>query len=142
MSDSKYAEYSKKWQQRFEFFDRYGTDPVALEYRNAMKEIPFFKRYLYQLNFIALFFGFIYFFILGLWRKNLALIAIGIIMGLVFNVAINIFALDMSEQTFEQISRGVGFGLAYLYSMTANQAYYLHKVKGSKSWDPFEKSTV
>ncbi|NHX22235.1 DUF2628 domain-containing protein, partial [Escherichia coli] len=70
-------EISEKWQERFSFFDQYGS-PKTSEYKAAYKALPFGKRILIGMNIWAFFFGFIYFLILGLWRKALTLFAINI----------------------------------------------------------------
>lgn len=120
-----FSQYSPKWQFRFGFFDRYGG-PKSPEYKQAFKALKFGERIKVQSNFYAFFFGFIYFFILGLWRKALSLVGIVVVLSVVLA-----FLPDA-------IGRGVGVGFSVLASMSANYAYYLDKVKGSRSWNPFE----
>ncbi|MDO5073899.1 MAG: DUF2628 domain-containing protein [Neisseria animaloris] len=139
MNANDYSGLSGKWQKRFEFFDKYGTNPNVLEFKAAIKAVPFMQRNLYLINFIAFFFGFIYFFVLGLWRKNLTLLGITVACSILLDAAIMLFAPDITEHSLNAINRGVGFAFAALYALTANRAYYLHKVKGSKSWNPFEQ---
>ena len=67
------TQLSPKWQFRFDFFDRHGG-PKDPAYKETLKTLPFGEKLKVGMNFYALFFGFIYFFILGLWRKALGLI--------------------------------------------------------------------
>lgn len=70
------GKYSPKWQERFDFFETYGA-PNDPRYKEAVKTLPDFKKkILINANVIAFFFGPIYLFVLGLWKKNLALIGI------------------------------------------------------------------
>ncbi|MCC8373261.1 MULTISPECIES: DUF2628 domain-containing protein [Photorhabdus] len=62
------SHYSERWQTRFAFFERNGA-PKAPEYKAAMKAEPFMRRILLNMNFIAFFFGFIYFFYIFFLRK-------------------------------------------------------------------------
>lgn len=95
-------------------------------YKEALKTLPFGEKLKVGMNFYALFFGFIYFFILGLWRKALGLIGIGLVVGIVASF------LPAS------IGNALSIPLALLAGMSANYAYYLDKVKGSTSFNPFE----
>ena len=101
-------ELSPKWQKRFDFFNKYGVRS----------------------------FGAIYFFVLGLWRKNLVLIGIIIISGVIMYFVEA--TMQLPEVQIRAIDKVFQFGFAALYSLVANKAYYLHKVKGSRSWNPFE----
>ncbi|WP_262980375.1 DUF2628 domain-containing protein [Photorhabdus kleinii] len=71
------SHYSERWQTRFTFFERNGA-PKAPEYKAATKAEPFIRRILLNMNFIAFFFSFIYFFVLGLWWKNLTLFGVAV----------------------------------------------------------------
>ncbi|WP_235525385.1 DUF2628 domain-containing protein [Photorhabdus heterorhabditis] len=88
------------------------------------------RRILLNMNFIAFFFGFIYFFVLGLWRKNLALLGIAV-------VVMMILGSIESELSFA-VSTGVNCAFAAIWSMMANYAYYLKETVNSQSWNPFE----
>ncbi|WP_109077442.1 DUF2628 domain-containing protein [Aggregatibacter kilianii] len=129
-------ELSPKWQKRFDFFDKYGTRSNSPEYKAAYKALPFKEKLSLQQNFIAFFFGLFYFFILGLWRKNITLIGIIFISGVILYFVEE--TMQLSEEQIRAIDKGFQFGFAALYSLIANKAYYLHKVKGSRSWNPFE----
>ncbi|NNH74042.1 DUF2628 domain-containing protein [Nocardia uniformis] len=116
-----------KWQERFDFFDSHGH-PGSAEYRQGMKSVTFGKRMRITSNFIAFFFGPVYFFVLGLWKKNLSLLGIWVVIGIVAT------ALDVSDL----LARALGMGMAVLYMSTANYAYYLQRTRGIQSWNPFE----
>lgn len=127
------APLSKKWQERFAFFDQHGG-PQAPGYKAAFKALPFKKRYLIAMNLIAFLFGVIYLFVLGMWRKNLSFLAIILGIGVVEGI------IELSFDT--TIPRGIDWGLntamATMYGMSTNYGYYLKEVKGSKSWNPFQ----
>ncbi|GKX59655.1 DUF2628 domain-containing protein [Leminorella grimontii] len=127
------SKYSQKWQDRFAFFDQYGA-PGTPEYRDAIKAETFGRRILFGMNIIAFFFGFIYFFVLGLWKKNLVLaaVAIGISVLLVIFQVVTGFYLPRGADM------GINIGLSMMWGMTANYAYYLKEVKGLDGWNPFE----
>ncbi|MBO9749346.1 MULTISPECIES: DUF2628 domain-containing protein [Pseudomonadota] len=122
-----YSQYSPTWQFRFDFYDRYG-EPKSSTFKTAMRSsaLSFGQKVKLNMNFYAFFFGFIYFFILGMWRKALVLIGASFVIGFICS-----FLPDYALRSF---------GLAYslLVGMTANYAYYLHKIKGSTSWNPLE----
>ncbi|EJM65053.1 DUF2628 domain-containing protein [Pseudomonas sp. GM55] len=123
-----------KWQERFAFFDKYGS-PKSPDFKAGFKQLPARKRILINLNFIAFFFGPIYFFVLGLWKKNLAIIAI--IVALSFVLAL-IFTLLGYEEAPKAFNTSMNIACAVMYGLSANYAYYLKQVKGSQGWNPFE----
>ncbi len=64
------GKYSAKWQERFDFFETYGA-PNDPRYKEAVNALPGFKKkILINANVIAFFFGPIYLFVLGLWKKK------------------------------------------------------------------------
>ncbi|MFR0675480.1 DUF2628 domain-containing protein [Enterobacterales bacterium AW_CKDN230030176-1A_HGKHYDSX7] len=127
------SQYKPKWQERFAFFDVHGA-PNSPEYKAALKQQPFKKKLLINMNFIALFFGPIYLFVLGLWKKNLALLGIIIGAGLVLDI---LFALAGME-TPRPINTGFGVASNLLYGLSTNYAYYLKERKGEQGWNPFK----
>ncbi|WCM93951.1 DUF2628 domain-containing protein [Acidovorax sp. NCPPB 2350] len=120
-----HQEYSPKWQFRFNFFDTHG-EPKSQPFKEALQALPFKQKLLININWFAICFGFIYFFILGLWRKALSLLG-GL---LVLSFVLGAFS--------DGLARGIGIAVSLLAGMTANYAYYLKEVKGSQSWNPFE----
>lgn len=133
MDTSHSKQYSAKWQERFAFFEKNGA-PGTAQYKTALKALPFGKRVLVNGNIIAFFFGFIYFFVLGLWRKNLVLFGIAVAAGVVLGVIEMIIGTALPHG----VNMGINIALALMWSMTANYAYYLKEVKGLDGWNPFE----
>ncbi|PPV07586.1 hypothetical protein XBLMG947_1567 [Xanthomonas bromi] len=119
------TQLSPKWQFRFDFFDRHGG-PKEPAYKDALKTLSFGNKVKIGMNFYAFFFGFIYFFIIGLWRKALSLIGISLVLGIV---------ASFLPTAFQNV---LWLPMSLLTGMIANYAYYLHTVKGSTSWNPFE----
>jgi hypothetical protein len=116
------------WQMRFDFFDRYGTPGSTPESKAAFKALPFGARFRLTANFCAFFFGPIYFFVKGMWQKGLALLGLALVLGVVLAIT----GLP------DAVARGASIGFAVLQMSIANYAYYLHNVKRSQSWNPFE----
>ncbi|CAH0124763.1 DUF2628 domain-containing protein [Pseudomonas mediterranea] len=128
------GKYSAKWQERFNFFDTYGA-PNDPRHKEAFKALPGFKKkILINANVIAFFFGPIYLFVLGLWKKNLAMI--GIMIGLSIAVSV-IFGL-MGMESPRALDTGMSAAFSVMYAIMTNYAYYLKEVKGEQSWNPFE----
>ncbi len=119
------TQLSPKWQFRFDFFDRHGG-PKEPAYKESLKTLPFGEKVKVGMNFYAFFFGVIYFFIIGLWRKALSLIGISLVLSIV---------ASFLPAAFQNV---LWLPLSLLTGMIANYAYYLDKVKGSTSWNPFE----
>ncbi|MCG8707285.1 DUF2628 domain-containing protein [Brenneria sp. 4F2] len=133
MHTNEIHKYSEKWNTRFAFFEQHGA-PKTKEYKAAIRKEKFFRRYLFNMNFIAFFFGFIYFFILGLWRKNLSLLAIAV----TIDIIITMVEMTMDTPIPRGIDTCISIALASMWASTANYAYYLKERRGSKSWNPFE----
>ena len=85
-------------------------------------------------NVIAFFFGPIYFFVLGLWKKNLALIGVIIAVNIVIGVIFAILGMDVPAA----LGTGLNVVFSMMYALTANYAYYLKEVKGEQGWNPFK----
>ncbi|HEJ9095418.1 TPA: DUF2628 domain-containing protein [Serratia odorifera] len=128
-----HKELSPKWQARFALFDSVGGDITSDEYRQKIKELGFFGRLKYMMNFFAFFFGIIYFCILGLWKKGLVLF-VGMC---VVNVIIGMVEYSTGND-LDGLVRGVNIAYAVMCAMTANYAYYLKETKGIQGWNPFE----
>ncbi len=119
---------SPSWQKRFDFFNAYGLPNSTPESRAAYRALSFMDRLKLTSNILAFLFGPIYFFVKGMWRKGLTLL------GIFFAVEVVLVVLDVPDS----LVRGIGFGLAAIAMTTANYAYYLHVVRGSRSWNLFE----
>ena len=123
---------SEKWSDRFKFFNRYGL-PGTVSYRAALKELGFSKKIRINCNLYGFFFGFLYFCILGLWKKGLALL----LAVMIINIIIAIVEI-MADINLELLSRIINLGYSCLCSMSVNSAYYLQLVKGIDSWNPLQ----
>ena len=128
------GKYSAKWQERFDFFDTYGA-PSDPSYKEAFKTLPGFKKkILINANVIAFFFGPIYLFVLGLWKKNLALLGIFVAINIALSVIFAIIGMEFPRP----LSTGLSIALSMMYALMANYAYYLKEVKGEQGWNPFK----
>ncbi|MGV0814708.1 DUF2628 domain-containing protein [Mycolicibacterium boenickei] len=119
---------SDSWRWKFDFFDTYGLPSASPEAKAAYRNLSFVAKLRLTSNILAFFFGPIYFFVKGMWRKGLTLL------GVTFAVAAVLVVLGVSDS----IGRAIGIGIAAGAMSTANYAYYLHVVRGSRSWNPFE----
>ncbi|MCV7068222.1 DUF2628 domain-containing protein [Mycolicibacterium farcinogenes] len=119
---------SDSWRWKFGFFDTYGLPSASPEAKAAYRNLSFMAKLRLTSNILAFLFGPLYFFVKGMWRKGLTLLGLTAVVVTVLVVA---GASDL-------VSRAVGMGLAALAMSTANYAYYLHVVRGSQSWNPFE----
>jgi len=120
----------QKWQDRFAFFDKHGA-PNTRGFKEALKALPSWgEKIKIGGNWLAFFFGPIYFLILGLWKKAL--------IGFAITVAIGVVCAFLPTSVGALLSRGLSIGMALLWSMSANYAFYLKKVKNQDSWNFFE----
>jgi hypothetical protein len=124
MDSTSTSQFSPKWQFRFNFFNTYGA-PNTPAFKAAYKELPFGQKIKVNFNFFALFFSWIYLLILGMWRKALTILGITIVLMILVW-----FMPDV-------VGRGVGIAWSLLIALTTNYSYYLEKVKGDTSWNPF-----
>ena len=128
------GKYSAKWQERFDFFDTYGA-PSDPSYKEAFKTLPGFKKkILINANVIAFFFGPIYLFVLGLWKKNLALLGIFVAINIALSVIFAIIGMEFPRP----LSTGLSIAMSMMYTLMTNYAYYLKEVKGEQGWNPFK----
>lgn len=116
---------SPKWQFRFDFFNAHGA-PSSPGFKAAYKALPFGQKIKVNFNFFALFFGCIYLFILGMWRKALTIVGLTVVLAVVLA-----FVPDV-------VGRGLAFAWSLLIALTTNYNYYLEQVKGDTSWNPFQ----
>ncbi|MBW8777503.1 MAG: DUF2628 domain-containing protein, partial [Stenotrophomonas sp.] len=100
--------------------------PKEPGFKQAWKALSFGDRLKININFFAFFFGAIYLFILGMWRK--ALVVIGI------NIVLAIVTLFLPEI----VARALFIAMNFLVASSTNYSYYLEQVKGKASWNPFE----
>ncbi|GAS90228.1 uncharacterized protein RMCB_4324 [Mycolicibacterium brisbanense] len=119
---------SPAWQRRFDFFNVYGLPNSSPESKAAYRSLPFGTKFRIGSNFPAFFFGPIYFFVKGMWRKGLTLF------GLAMALSVVLVVLDVPDS----VGRAAGIAVASVAMSTANYAYYLHVTRGSQSWNLFE----
>lgn len=125
--DSNNSGLSKAWQLRFKFYEENGLPkfkPTA-QYKENCKALSRSQSFTINYNIFALFFGPLYFLCLGMWRKAITL---WVFITVVF-VILSILGIPLG--VYYAFS---GITSAYL----ANSAYYLHRVKESKSFNIFE----
>jgi Protein of unknown function (DUF2628) len=128
-SPQRYTELPRSWQQRFVFYDRYGVPNSSPESREAFRKLSFGDKMRLNTNIWGLLFGPFYFFVKGMWRKGLVLLALAIVLAGAF-----IAVVDAPEI----IVRAASLVVPVLAMTTANYAYYLHVAKGGESWNVFE----
>ncbi|WP_439857542.1 DUF2628 domain-containing protein [Pseudomonas syringae] len=128
------GQHSAKWQERFNFFETYGA-PNDPRFKPAVNALPDFKKKLLVCaNIIAFFFGPIYFFVLGLWKKNLALIGVIVAVNVVIALLFGILGMEVPAA----LGTGLNVVFSLMYALTANYSYYLKEVKGEQGWNPFK----
>lgn len=129
-----------KWQKRFAFFEEHGTNLFSSQYRNALNKLPFLEKLNIRMNFLAFFFHIFYMLCLGIWRKAIVLLILMIISTIALDIIGNILITDVinKDMLLLKYNRYLGFVWMFFISSLANKAYYLQRVKGSKSWNPFE----
>lgn len=127
------SKYSAKWQERFTFFDAHGA-PNAPGYKTALKQLPTKSKITINANIIAFFFGPIYLFVLGLWKKNLTLIALIVVLTFMLELVYELTDFRYAKQ----LNFAVGFAFNLFYALSANYAYYLKEQKGEQGWNPFK----
>lgn len=125
------SELASIWRWRFGFYDRFGHPGSTPESEAAYKALPYGARLMLGCNLLAFFFGPIYYFVKGMWRKGLTIVA------LVLAVVGVQYAVGGSDGVYQ----AVNLALSCVLMATANYTYYLDQVKGSQSWNPFEGMT-
>jgi hypothetical protein len=124
--------YSDKWQERFDFFEIYEKLGRA-EKKALLKAMPFKKRLHVSINWTSYFFGAIHMSILGMWKRNLALLGLSAIAFVVWVIIAITFQLQSLRIWNFLIIVGIWYGF------TTNYAYYLKEIKGYNGWNPFKK---
>jgi len=162
------AALKPEWRERFEFFERYGA-PYSAEARAAFKALPRDKRRLVGGDFAASYLlGPVYFLVLGMWKRALILISIGVAMVFLTGVidgaspgrlSLMMLLLSLSFASmpgyfvmipllvvmFEPFSNHI-CNLFFCIIMfctsvsqfTVNYSYYLKLIKGDNGWNPFK----
>jgi hypothetical protein len=132
-----------KVKRAFTLFERYAvTQPGGLfptlpkASALVLKGLEFKKRW--ALNGIllthiwwAFFFGPLYYFAVGMWRKGLVLICAMLVLSIVIDV---LFVVTTGQEMSDSLIKGVGFGFAYAVSSIATYDLYRLKVKKETFW--------
>ncbi|MCB9440863.1 MAG: DUF2628 domain-containing protein [Mycolicibacterium sp.] len=121
------------WQRRFAFFDAYGMPNSSPEARQAFRALPFGTRMRLNSNILAFLFGPIYFFVKGMWRKGLTLLAAGLAIGVLDVAVFGDLAVGNNS-----LQGALNLLVPLTAMVTANYSYYRHVVQHSVSWNPFE----
>jgi uncharacterized protein DUF2628 len=128
VADARDSGLPDAWRQRFAFYHAYGLPGSSPQARDAYKALPFGTKIRITSNLFAFFFGSLYFVVKGMWRKGISLLAATLVV---------IAPMELLGVPGLWINTVV-FGFAGLEMAAANYAYYLHVVKGSRSWNPLE----
>ena len=114
---------SDKWKQRFSAIHHAGGIKMP-----RFKQLPAEeRRKAFSFNFLAFFFGPIYYAIKGMWKKGLslflacALVVIGLGMGLDY------FG-------YGKIANALGYGVSAVFAVRANLDFYKKMVLGDNGW--------
>lgn len=113
-------------EERDAFFDTYGG-PFSPGYRAAKREMPLLKRIFFNANPGAFFFGPLYFFFRGMWKKGIAFL----VPLLVLWTLEAVLPIPHQYHIF-------GMSSCFIQMSCANYAYYLKRVRGAEGWNPFE----
>ena len=109
---------SDTWKQRFFLIERAGGVKLP-----RFKSLAFKERMNIGFNVLAFFLGPFYYLAKGLWRQALVLMAVGTsIIGVMLA-----FGMD-------DLTRGVGYGVAPAFAARANIGYYSKQVLGRALW--------
>ncbi|KWX60247.1 DUF2628 domain-containing protein [Mycobacterium sp. NAZ190054] len=119
---------SETWRIRFAYFETYGPVSSTPEGKQAFRALSFWDRIRISSNLWAFLFGPIYFFVKGVWRKGVTLLLLACVLAVVL-VFVDVGAV---------VERAASLIVPVLAMTTANYAYYLHVVAGSRSWNPWE----
>jgi len=101
---------SDKWKAKFLAINK--AKPINSGWLPKFEDSKFRPKF----NFLAFFFGAIYYVIKGMWKKALAILGLGIVLTVI---------VSMINPKFAQF---VGFGIAGLVAMMANYDFYRFKV--------------
>lgn len=118
---------SDKWKFRFDFFQKHGVSELwgaTPEFKSAVKALNFAQRIKINVNFYAVFFPFIYFFIIGLWRQAVIVLGTALALGIIGGI------LGLPDGAMN----GMGIAIALTSGLRANVLYYQKKVLGRDDW--------
>lgn len=114
---------SAKWKERFIAIFHAGGSKLP-----NIKQLPKAERQkAMRPNFLAFFFGPIYYAIKGMWKRGLVYFVLGA-------VVIVIAGLILEHFGYDRLARSLHFGLSAVYGMRANLDFYKKTVEGDNGW--------
>ena len=115
---------SKSWKRKFHVMDDLNSITDPKEKKAYFKSLTWGERF-GQSNILAFLFGFIYFFVKGMWKPGLTFLGISVVLLIVL-VVLNI--------ENDSILRAIGIGYSVVAMTRANILYYSKKVLGKELW--------
>ena len=119
------AQLSKTWQRRFAFYDQHGS-PRSDEGAMALRKLPFWTAMSIRSNIWGFAFGPVYFLVLGMWRRGVALFVLAVVLSYV-----------VAWLFGDGVGRMVAVLSSVFCSMTVNYARYIKVTQGRDEWNPF-----
>ena len=115
---------SESWKRKFHVMDDLNSITDPKEKKAYFKSLTWGERF-GQSNILAFLFGFIYFFVKGMWKPGLTFLGISVVLLIVL-VVLNI--------ENDSIFRAIGIGYSVVAMTRANILYYSKKVLGKELW--------
>jgi hypothetical protein len=109
---------SDSWKRKFRLIEKAGGPDLP-----DFRALPFGDRFSVNFNFLAVFFGPIYYIVKGLWRQ-----------AVVYFIVACVLILILDAMGLGKITRAVGSGLGIVYGLRANISYYKKVVLGEAPW--------
>lgn len=123
-------DFDEVWIDRFQFFQKHGP-PKTTSYKTGLKEREgFIAKARINMNFYAFLFGFIYFFVKGMWQAGLTILALSIVA--------TIFLFALPDSASDALSRIIGIAISILAARTANYTYYRQEVLKEEDFNIFK----
>ncbi|HWV10360.1 MAG TPA: DUF2628 domain-containing protein [Pseudomonas sp.] len=114
---------SDTWKQRFSAMHRAGGYKMP-----RLKELPpAERRKAFGFNFLAFFFGPIYYAIKGMWKKGLALFV-------VCAAAVIVAGMGLDYLGYGTVADGLRYGIAAVFAVRANIDYYKKMLLNDNGW--------
>jgi hypothetical protein len=114
---------SPKWKERFIAISHAGGSKLP-----NFKQLPKHERQkAMSPNFLAFFFGPIYYIVKGMWKRGVVYFVLGAVVIVVVGLILEHFGFGM-------IARSLHFGLSAIYGMRANIDFYKKNLEGDNGW--------
>jgi Protein of unknown function (DUF2628) len=122
--------FDQIWIDRFQFFQKFGA-PNTANYKAGLKEREgFIAKARINMNFYAFLFGFIYFFVKGMWKAGFTVLGI--------SIAVITFSFLLPDNIADVLSRFTGIAISILAGRSANYTYYRQKVLNEDDFNIFK----